>query len=165
MMGELVPEGGGDTIPLLKERLLIGRRESCDIVLRFSNVSAHHCQLFVESGYWFIKDLKSRNGTKVNGRRIARKRIDPGDTVAVAKHTYKMVYDPLTLGANGPPPPDEETISSILGHSLLDRAGLKRRAQPDSTSRKPAPKKTSSGADRYDLLDDDPGQPDRNKPV
>ncbi len=166
MMGELVPEGGGDKIPLLKERLLVGRRESCDIVLRFSNVSAHHCQLFVESGYWFIKDLKSRNGTKVNGKQVARKRIDPGDTVAVAKHTYKMVYDPLNLGANGPPPPDEETISSILGHSLLDRAGLKRRSRGDSTSRRPAGrKKTSSGADRYDLLDDEPGNPDRNKPA
>ena len=35
--GTLVPKGGGDPIPLLKKNLLIGRRESCDIVLRFKN--------------------------------------------------------------------------------------------------------------------------------
>ena len=63
MYGELVPLGGGDPIPLLKKKLLVGRRESCDIVLRFGNVSAHHCQLRIESGYWFVKDLNSRNGT------------------------------------------------------------------------------------------------------
>ena len=39
MLGELLPLGGGDPIPLLKQQLLVGRRESCDIVLRFANVS------------------------------------------------------------------------------------------------------------------------------
>ena len=37
--GLLIPEGGGDNIVLRKDRLVIGRRESCDIVLRFTNVS------------------------------------------------------------------------------------------------------------------------------
>ena len=69
MYGELLPVGGGDPIPLLKKSLLVGRRESCDIVLRFSNVSAHHCQLTVTGGYWHVRDLNSRNGVKVNGCR------------------------------------------------------------------------------------------------
>ena len=34
MLGQLIPEGGGDPIPLLKENLIIGRAESSDIVLR-----------------------------------------------------------------------------------------------------------------------------------
>ncbi len=51
MYGELMPLGGGDPIPLLKRSLMIGRRESCDIVLRFSNVSAHHRQLTDNGGY------------------------------------------------------------------------------------------------------------------
>ena len=125
MLGELIPLGGGDKIPLVKDRLLVGRREQCDIILRFGNVSAHHCQLFVEQGYWFVKDLGSRNGTKVNGIKInGRKRIDPGDELSVAKHTYELSYKPTELGASGPPPPDEESLTDILGKSLLDRAGL-----------------------------------------
>ena len=127
--GELVPVGGGDPIPLLKRKLLVGRRESCDIILRFSNVSAHHCQLTLDEGYWFVRDLNSRNGTKVNGQRITRKRLDPGDIMSVAKHKYEVSYSPVELGAAGPPPPDEEHIAEILGRSLLDRAGLDRRRQ------------------------------------
>ena len=127
--GELIPIGGGDTIPLLKEKLLVGRRESCDIRLRFDNVSAHHCQLFLEQGYWFVKDLGSRNGTKVNGKRVSRKRIDPGDTISFAKHQYELHYQPSDLGASGPPPPDEETIAEIMARSLLDRAGLDRKSR------------------------------------
>jgi adenylate cyclase len=127
MLGELVPVGGGDPIPLLKKKLLVGRREGCDVTLRFSNVSAHHCQLTLERGYWFVKDLKSRNGTKVNGTRVSRKRVDPGDSLEIAKHQYTLTYSPIDLGASGPPPADEEETDDILTRSLLDRAGLVKR--------------------------------------
>ena len=130
MYGEMIPVGGGDTIPLLKKTLKIGRRESCDIVLRFANVSAHHCQLELRGGYWYAKDLGSRNGTKVNGKRVDEKRIDPGDAFAVAKHKYEFMYSPTDNGAEGPPPPDvseAQEQESILGRSLLERAGLKRK--------------------------------------
>ena len=113
MFGQLIPQGGGDPIPLLKKELLVGRRESCDIVLRFSNVSAHHCQLTVNGGYWYVLDLKSRNGVKVNGNRVKGKRLDPGDILWIAKHKYEVKYSPIELGAVGPPPPDIlETFSS-----------------------------------------------------
>jgi adenylate cyclase len=127
MYGELIPYGGGDPIPLVKPQLLLGRRESCDIVLRFGNVSAHHCEMTVEHGYWFIRDLNSQNGTKVNGLRVtAKKRIDPGDRLAIAKHTYEVRYSPTDLGAEGPPP-DETALGEILSQSLMKSAGLERR--------------------------------------
>src|SRR3954467_15621270 len=65
--GELVPLGGGDNIPLLREHLTMGRRESCDICMRFPSVSGVHCELRFKEGYWYIKDLNSTNGIKVNG--------------------------------------------------------------------------------------------------
>jgi adenylate cyclase len=130
MYGELLPLGGGDPIPLIKKRLLVGRRESCDIVLRFANVSGKHCELAVDGGYWFVNDHGSRNGTKVNGVRITstRKRLDPGDELSIAKHRYEVKYSPSEdLGAVGPPPAEDEPMREIMGKSLLDRAGLKRR--------------------------------------
>ncbi|MBL8849970.1 MAG: FHA domain-containing protein, partial [Planctomycetaceae bacterium] len=53
MLGELVPCGGGDPIPLLKQKLLVGRRSNCDIQLEFHNVSGQHCQLELLNGYWY----------------------------------------------------------------------------------------------------------------
>lgn len=150
MYGELLPKGGGDPVPLLKKSLLVGRRESCDIVLRFANVSAHHCQLSCEDGYWYVKDLNSKNGTKVNGLRVARKRLSPGDELSVAKHKYEVSYSPIDLGAVGPPPVDD-LPEDVMSQSLLDRAGLERR---DKVKK------------RYEVLDDRAGQiRDRNKPV
>ncbi len=160
MYGELIPQGGGDPIPLLKKQLLIGRRESCDIVLRFANVSAHHCQLFINGGYWFVRDMKSRNGVKVNGIKVQEKRIDPGDEVCVAKHKYQLTYSPSDLGAIGPPPADD-LPNEIMRESLLSRAGLQ--AVPKN-SPPPRDRRNDHGAKRYDVLDDSAGQielPDR----
>lgn len=124
--GTLVPVGGGDPIPLLKKTLLMGRRESCDIVLRFKNVSAHHCKLMIRDGYWYVKDLKSLNGVKVNKASISDKRLSSGDLLSIAKHRYRIFYVPSDLGAVGPPPPSEPP-AEIFGESLLRRAGLEKK--------------------------------------
>ncbi|MBC8350696.1 MAG: FHA domain-containing protein [Planctomycetes bacterium] len=140
--GELIPKGGGDPIPLLKKNLMIGRRESCDVVLRFGNISAHHCEMTLESGYWFVKDLNSRNGTRVNGYRVTKRRLDPRDVLSVAKFEYEINYVPADLGAVGPPP-DGGDLEDILGSSLMDSAGLNRKERQSVDGRigrnQPAP--------------------------
>src|SRR5688572_5818812 len=64
--GHLVPVGGGDNIPLIRSVMTLGRRDSCDICLRFPNISGRHCELSFREGYWFVRDLNSTNGIKVN---------------------------------------------------------------------------------------------------
>jgi adenylate cyclase len=129
MYGELIPLGGGDPIPVLKKQLLVGRRESCDIVLRFANVSAHHCQLFIDSGYLYVRDMQSSNGVKINDVKMDKgstQRIDPGDILSIAKHKYRVEYEPVELGAIGPPPADNLS-QEVMRESLLARAGLDHR--------------------------------------
>ena len=154
MYGDLMPVGGGDPIPLLKKSLLVGRRESCDIVLRFSNVSAHHCQMTVNGGYWYVRDLQSRNGVKVNGIRVTDKRLDPGDILSVAKHKYEVCYSPADLGAVGPPPNDTAE-NDIFKKSLLERAGLD---QKRFTRSKTPPEAEPGESVSYDITNDEPGQ-------
>ena len=160
MLGELVPKGGGDSIPLLREKLLVGRRESCDIVLRFANVSAHHCELEFVDGYLYVRDLQSRNGTKINGSRVDERRVDPGDEIAIAKHRYDVRYSPYDLGAVGPPPAIEGQSREIMSKSLLERAGLERSKKKDKE------RPVSDRPKRYDPTDQRPGQIDLpDKPV
>jgi len=130
MYGELLPTGGGDPIPLLKTTLTVGRRESCDIVLRFPNVSGEHCELSLADGFWSVKDLRSSNGTKVNGTRVTEQRLRPGDKLAIAKHEFEISYNPAKLGA---PAPMAEKIEAEgrFGRSLLETAGLEAKRIPE----------------------------------
>ena len=124
MLGELIPTGGGDPIPLLKSKLLIGRRDECDITLRFPNVSSHHCELELVDGYWQIVDLNSSNGIKVNGIRCPQNWLLPGDEVAIARHKFEIKYT-----AVGPAPaPMNEFDPSV---SLMEKAGMSRRNPGD----------------------------------
>ncbi len=132
MLGELVPCGGGDPIPLLKPNLLIGRRSSCDVTLRFSNVSSHHCKLDLLNGFWHVQDLSSRNGIKVNDVRCEAKWLLPGDVLAVAKHKYEILYK-----STGELPPEEEVDPLSIG--LLEKAGLERSERPlPGSAKKPS---------------------------
>ncbi len=125
--GQLTPCGGGDPIPLTKNRLLVGRRGEADIQLKFNNVSTQHCRLTLEYGYWFVRDLNSRNGTKVDDRTVMRKRVDPQSKLSIARHEFIVEYEPQTLGAYGPPPADDDYMDELMRSSLMDRAGLKKR--------------------------------------
>jgi adenylate cyclase len=130
--GELVPIGGGDPIPLIREQLTIGRRESCDICLRFPNVSGRHCELTFRQGFWVIRDLGSTNGIKVNDQRVQQKTLRPGDEINIAKRRFTIQYTP----GDGPMPEDEAPEPDFMEMSLLERAGL---VQPEHPKR-PAPR-------------------------
>ena len=135
MYGELLPRGGGDPIPLLKPLLVVGRREVADIVLRFPNVSGQHCQLAIVDGYWHVRDLGSSNGIKVNGVRTMERRIEPGDTLSIARHEYEVCYEPAKLGAKAMPIPSAAR-GIVFERSLLEAAGLEtRRKQPPPRGR------------------------------
>ena len=121
--GELVPLGGGDNMPLLREVMSIGRRESCDIPLRFPNVSGRHAELTFRSGYWYIRDLHSTNGIKVNDLRVDQKILHPGDKISIGKRLYTIQYS-LPADQNRL---EEVESEDIMSQSLLERAGLQRR--------------------------------------
>jgi adenylate cyclase len=123
--GELIPVGGGDPIPLIRETLVMGRRESCDICMHYPNVSSKNCELAFKDGYWYIRDLNSTNGIKVNGMRVQQKLLHPGDEISIAKRRFTINYQ-LTGGKRVL----EEIEEDILGQSLLEKAGLERPKQP-----------------------------------
>ena len=132
MYGYLTPVGGGDPFPLTKRELVVGRHKSCDIMLNFTNVSGKHCKLVLSEGYWYVLDLQSTNGVKVNGRKVTDHRVDPGATLTISKHVFKLQYDPNQNGATGLPPNTMLHGDEILSQSLLQRAGLER-AKPSDT--------------------------------
>ncbi len=82
-------------ILLTKSKLLVGRLPHCDIVLSERHISGDHCELFMQGGYWYVRDLRSRNGTKVNGVRVVDEaRLEPNDVVSFSHLSYEIRYTP-----------------------------------------------------------------------
>ena len=119
--GELIPAGGGAGISLARKVLTIGRRETCDIPLRFPNISGLHAELSFRNGYWYIRDKGSTNGLKVNGVRVMEKLLHPNDRVTIGKRDYTIRYE-LPVDHRGAL--EEAQEEDIMGQSLLEKAGL-----------------------------------------
>lgn len=78
---------------------VIGRAPDCDIVMAQPEVSGRHCRLTRESGQWFLEDLRSRNGTFVNGQRL------PSNTPTPVNYS-----DAVSLGGIPMPWPERPSI-------------------------------------------------------
>ncbi|MFY0538239.1 FHA domain-containing protein [Nannocystis pusilla] len=56
---------------ILPDRCLVGRSKSCDLVLGARDVSGRHAEIQWDGDHWELHDLGSRNGTCVDGARLA----------------------------------------------------------------------------------------------
>lgn len=147
--GELVPQGGGDVIPLLRTPLILGRRESCDICLQFPNVSGKHCELVYKDGFWILSDLDSTNGTKVNGLRVHKKVLRSGDTIKIGKRTFTIQYQ--ETGKSSSLDEFENEMEEAMNMPLLEKSGL---AHPPKHERREKPR-TNRPIARPKPADDD----------
>jgi len=77
--------GGGKRRVLGGEGLTIGRSHDCGIVLDDPNVSRRHAELRPEGEGWAVADLGSTNGITVNGSRVERAVLQPGDEIALGR--------------------------------------------------------------------------------
>jgi len=59
--------------------LIIGRGPGCDIALGDETVSRRHARLVFRDGGWIVQDLESTNGVTVNGAKVGRCQLRPGD--------------------------------------------------------------------------------------
>lgn len=87
-----VVEGGDRArVAVSGSRLVIGRLPSCGMTLEDTTVSREHAALVRRGEAWWIVDLGSTNGTKVNGRRAAEHQVDPGDRIELGDVVLELV--------------------------------------------------------------------------
>lgn len=90
----------GQLLELFGERMVMGRHPSCQIVLDNAAVSRNHAQILESHGTYFVEDLRSRNGTLINGERIqGRTELRDGDEVRVCEVIMRFYL--------GSPPPSD----------------------------------------------------------
>jgi predicted component of type VI protein secretion system len=94
-------KSAGRSIAVKKNTLLIGRAEECDIRPLSEDVSRRHAAVHVGPADVWVEDLGSRNGTFVNGERIAGKtKVSSGDLIRVGALE-------LTVSCSEPAPKEE----------------------------------------------------------
>ncbi len=81
----------GDSIPI-GSKISIGRNESNQMVLPSQSVSGYHAQIYFEDGRYMLEDLKSTNGTFINGVRVDKKNLQPDDEIRISQ-TVLVVLD------------------------------------------------------------------------
>ena len=73
---------------------LVGRADESDLQLRDGRVSRRHARLVYQDGSWWIEDLQTTNGTRINGVPIRRERLRDGDEITVGLTTIRQhVHD------------------------------------------------------------------------
>ena len=86
----------GQRHELDKRRVVIGRSKDCDIQVSDPNVSRRHAEVRQEGAAHWVVDLDSTNGTEINGRRLKRAKLRPGDTITVG--STELVFRRETAG-------------------------------------------------------------------
>jgi predicted component of type VI protein secretion system len=103
MKAELVPENGDPAIPIVRDVTVVGRHESCDVVIDNSSLSKRHCVFVKTDGLLVIRDLATTNGTKVKGQRVRWAALLPEDRISLGGYKLR-VY----LGSDDMPSPSEQ---------------------------------------------------------
>jgi predicted component of type VI protein secretion system len=109
----------GQMIDIPLGKLIVGREEDCHLRPASEFISRHHCAFLLDSYTLRLRDLGSKNGTFVNGRRMASGEIIllHGDMVSIGELVFQIDLQPATPG---PCFPFEGAPAAQQGTRILD---------------------------------------------
>ncbi len=116
-----------------KEEVCIGGMADNDVVMRDNTVSRYHCKIVQEDTGYVLVDLRSTNGTFINGVRIREAYLEPNCTIAVGKQefTFNATEERVAIE-----PSDSDRLGRIVGRNKKMREiySIIERIAPTSTT-------------------------------
>lgn len=120
-------DGSRRDFPLVKERVVIGRTNHCDLRVPMPSVSRKHCEIIVEGDRVKLRDAGSSNGTFHNDTRVMEAILEPGDRIGVGSVVFAVLIDGQPTDLALPPviradaPQARTSVSgSVAGHEPVD---------------------------------------------
>lgn len=95
-MPELILMKGSKIITryrIVHHLVTIGRDEANEISLSEPSISSRHAQLFFDGKDYYLRDLDTTNGTKVNGRRITQQKLLGNEKIEIGTVCLKFIKD------------------------------------------------------------------------
>jgi len=80
----------GESFPLARDRMSVGRSPESDVFLDDVTVSRDHALVVRRGSEYYLDDCGSLNGTYINRRRIESQRLSDGDELQIGK--YKLAF-------------------------------------------------------------------------
>lgn len=125
MIAQLIPVDGSKPITIDRNLTIVGRKEGlCDLVVDCASVSKLHCAVAKTDGLLFIRDLGSTNGTKVNGQRVTRGALLPGDELAFANVRFRVHLGPSPSSLNDQTEALADLASALNADSDAELVGV-----------------------------------------
>jgi hypothetical protein len=116
--------------------IVLGRDEDCGVHMPDIAVSRRHARIFLEDGVFVLQDLGSGNGTYLNGARVVREVLSPGDEIIIGERTFRFLElneAPPTAAAHPIPKPlpSEPEVGEVDPDDAESFVPLGRRSQID----------------------------------
>ena len=127
-MAMLVVSEGNATrqVAIDKPRFKIGKRQTNDLVLAHIKVSREHCEIVAQDGGFVLHDLKSRNGTFLDGvRLVGHAPLGDGSVIQIADASLTFYAQNAATGVAQPP--------AKVGQAVAKRQGGVPAAADDGT--------------------------------
>jgi hypothetical protein len=82
----------GQTAYPLEQECLLGRQKTCGIQIRDEKASRQHARVYFRDDGWWVEDLSSANGTKLNASVVDKQtRLSDGDIIAIGAAEIRFV--------------------------------------------------------------------------
>jgi pSer/pThr/pTyr-binding forkhead associated (FHA) protein len=109
---------GSRTIELPTDTFTIGRKPENDLPIDDHTVSSRHAKIVRVQSVYFIEDLKSTNGTAVNGKPVERAQLHDADVITIGQHRIIFQDNAPASAAQASARSDmEQTIAISSQHS------------------------------------------------
>jgi len=123
MLACLTVETGAATpmvCDLLPDQLVrMGRAKSNSVVVEDTHASRHHAELYAQDGRWFLRDLDTTNGTKLNGERITQAMpLENGCQIRIGDVLMRFTLETPDVEVAEPTPSPSVEQSLPLGPAL-----------------------------------------------
>jgi pSer/pThr/pTyr-binding forkhead associated (FHA) protein len=140
-----------------QESVCIGRDPDCEILIDNIGVSRRHATIERANGDYILTDLKSHNGTFVNGQRIYHHQLDDGDEFFIGK--YSLDFENLEMNSGGAKAPVEPAAVTAGMQDMtfrLDKSEIERIMGASTTGSIPKLAVISPEAEQRAILLDQP---------
>ncbi len=133
-------DGSEHIVPVRPEGIVLGRSPECDVVIKDFGVSRRHAEVLIDGEDCRLVDLKSKNGTQVNGVRVLEVILNDGDQILLGKFQLqfrKTLEEQVVLDEEKPMLEEAGTVIRSVGE--LSKYFLEEKQPTETKQRRPVP--------------------------